>query len=417
MANNLITNDITTYEGLDILENTDAAMIHINSEYSDQFEFGGTVLGQTLSIRKPPRYFGRLGQAAQIEAITENFVPLTLSYQRGVDTQVSSQQLTLDIDNYRERVLKPQIVRLSNLIDQDVCGLAQGLNNFVGTPGTTPSSLTTWGAAKVKLDNMAAPMDGDRWAFMNPAADFALMDSLKGLLNPGKQIGEQYTSGSMQKSGTLGANWAMDQNIYSQTLGAFGVSTPVTSGVPASGATTITTTGWQSGLSTVNAGDVFSVVSTSTPVNGVNPQSYQSTGQTMQFVVTQTISDTTGTIVLSFFPPMIGPGSQLQNITSMPASGSSIYIYDTPAASLATIAGKVSPQNLFAHKDFGTLAMVDMPLPGGTDRAYRAASKKSGKALRVIRDFVATTDQWIQRLDVLYGVAVLRQELAVRVGG
>jgi hypothetical protein len=35
----------------------------------------------------------------------------------------------------------------------------------------------------------------------------------------------------------------------------------------------------------------------------------------------------------------------------------------------------------------------------------------------VIRDYVATSDQWIQRLDVLYGTAVLRQELGVRVGG
>jgi hypothetical protein len=35
----------------------------------------------------------------------------------------------------------------------------------------------------------------------------------------------------------------------------------------------------------------------------------------------------------------------------------------------------------------------------------------------VIRDYVASTDQWIQRLDVLYGVAVLRQELGCRVGG
>jgi hypothetical protein len=60
--------------------------------------------------------------------------------------------------------------------------------------------------------------------------------------------------------------------------------------------------------------------------------------------------------------------------------------------------------------------MVDMPLPGGTDKAYRAASRKSGKSIRVIRDYVATSDQWIQRLDVLYGTAVLRQELGVRVG-
>jgi len=184
-ANAFLTNDIVTYEALDVLENTDAAMIHINSEYSNDFEFGGAVLGQTLSVRKPPRYIGRLGQAANIEAITETFVPVTLSYQRGVDTQVSSQNLALDIDNYRERVLMPQIVRLSNLIDQDVCGLAQGLNNFVGTPGTTPSSLTTWLAAKVKLDNMAAPPT-DRWAFLNPEADAALVDNLKGLLIPAR---------------------------------------------------------------------------------------------------------------------------------------------------------------------------------------------------------------------------------------
>src|SRR5262245_62133225 len=133
-------------------------MTRINAEYSDQFRFGGAVLGQTLSIRKPPRYIGRLGQAANIEAITETFVPLTLSYQRGVDTQVSSQNLALDIDTYRERVLMPQIVRLNNLIDQDVCNLAQGLAQSVGTPAVTPTTLPTYLAAKTKLDNLAAPM-------------------------------------------------------------------------------------------------------------------------------------------------------------------------------------------------------------------------------------------------------------------
>lgn len=415
MANTFLTNDIVTYEALDVLENTYNAMIHINSEYSDQFEFGGTVLGQTLSIRKPPRYIGRLGQAAQIEAITETFVPLTLSYQRGVDTQVSSQQLTLDIDNYRKRVLMPQIVRLSNLIDQDVCNLAQGLNNFVGVPGTTPTTLDTYGAAKVKLDNNAAPTDDQRYVFVNPAADFNLMNNLKGLFQSSDAIAEQYRKGSMGM--VIGATFFMDQNVYVQTVGALGVSTPVVGTSPSSGATTISTTGWESGASTLNAGDVVSFVSTTTPVQGINPQSYQTTGQNMQFVVTATTSDTTGTLVIPFAPAMIGPGSQLQNVTNLPATSTPVYVYDTPAASFSTIAGKSSPQNMFVHKDFGTLAMVDMPLPGGTDKAYRAASRKSGKSIRVIRDYVATSDQWIQRIDVLYGVAVLRQELGCRVGG
>lgn len=404
-----------TAEALDVLENTDDVLVNLNSEYSDQFSFGGAVLGQTLRIRKPPRYLGRLGQAVQIEAITETEVPLTLSFQRGVDTQVSSQQLVLDIDRYRERVLKPQIVRLSNLIDQDCCNLAQGLNNFVGVPGVTPTTLSTFLGAKVKLDNMAAPKD-DRCVFNNPIADATLMDNLKGLFNSTRQISAQYASGSMTESNrTIGAEFYMDQNIFVQTVGALGVSTPIVSAVPVSGAPTITTTGWVTG--TLNAGDIISFVSTTVPVSGINPQSFQSTGQTMQFVVTATTSDTAGTMVIPIAPAIIGPGSQLQNVLNLPAVGTPVFVYDTAAANFASIVGKLSPQNLFVHKDFGTIAMVDLPLPGGTDRAYRAASKKSGKSIRVIRDYVATSDQWIQRIDVLYGTAVLRQELGCRVGG
>ena len=415
MANQFLTNDIVTFEALDVLENTDSVMIQINSEYSDEFEFGGAVLGQTLNIRKPPRYIGRLGQAAQIEAITETQVPLTLSFQRGVDTQVSSQQLTLDIDNYRERVVKPQIVRLVNLIDQDCCNLSQGLNNFVGVPGVTPTSLTTYGLAKVKLDNMAAPDDDGRYNFLNPIADFTLMDNLKGLFHTGKEISSQYDSGSMTKSSTLGAKWYMDQNIYAQTVGTFS-GTPTTNGVPANGATSIVTQSWGSNVSSLNAGDVISFISASTPVNGINPQSFQSTGQPMQFVVTANVSDSGGAMTIPIAPAIYATGN-LQNVTNLPATSTAIYVYDTPAASFASISGKVSPQNLAVHKDFGTLAMVDMPLPGGTDKAYRASSRKSGKSLRVIRDYVATSDQWIQRLDTLYGTAVLRQELGCRVGG
>jgi hypothetical protein len=417
MANTLLTNRIITYEALDVLENTDAVMGKVNGEYSDQFEFGGAVLGQSLDIRKPPRYIGRLGQAAQIEAITETFVTLTLAYQRGVDTEVSSQQLTLDIDNYRDRVVGPQIVRLNNLIDQDVCGLAQGLNQAVGTPGVTPTTLTTYGLAKVLLDNMAAPDDNGRMNFLNPIADFSLMDNLKGLFHNGKEISSQYDSGSMTKSSTLGAKWFMDQNIFVQTVGALGVSTPILNGAPVSGATSVVTSGWQSGLSTLNAGDKISFISTTTPVNGINPQSFSSTGQPMQFVVTATTSDTTGAMTIPIAPAIIGPGSQLQNVTNLPATSTPVFVWNQPAANFASIAGKQTPNNLVCHKDFGTLAMVDLPLPGGVDRAYRAASKKSGKALRVIRDYVATTDQFIQRLDVLYAVAVLRQELGVVVAG
>jgi coat protein Gp5 len=411
MANTFLTNQVITYDALDVLENTYGVSKRINKEYSDQFRFGGAVLGQTLSIRKPPRYIGRLGQAVQIEGNTETFVPLTLSYQRGVDTQVSSQDLVLSIDNYRQRFLKPQVVRVSNLIDQDVCGLAQGLSQSVGVPGTTPTALSTYLAAKTKLDNLAAPMDGDRHMFLNPAAEASIVDNLKGLFQASDEIKRQYLEGTMGRA--IGFAWEMDQNIYVHTVGTLG-GTPTVTTAPANGATSIVTGSWSS--TTLNAGDVVSFVSTTTPVNSVNPQSYQSTGQAAQFVVTATVTDAAGAITIPVAPAFISSG-QLQNITNAPASSTPVYVFDTPAASFASISAKQAPQNIACHKDFGTLAMVDMPLPGGTDKAYRAASKITGYSIRVIRDYVATSDQWIQRLDCLYGVAVLRQELGVRVQG
>jgi len=222
--NNFLTNQIVTYEALDVLENTDRASRIINREYSDQFKFGGAVLGQTLSIRKPARYIGRLGQAVAIEGITETYVPLTLAFQRGVDTQISSQDLELRIDDYRNRILKPQIARLANLIDQDVCLLAQGLSNQVGTPGVTPNSLTTYLSAKTTLDNQACPMDGERHMILNPAAESSIVDALKGLFQDAEEIKQQYLEAEMGRS--IGFDWAMDQNIAVLTVGTL-AGTPI----------------------------------------------------------------------------------------------------------------------------------------------------------------------------------------------
>ncbi len=254
-------------------------------------------------------------------------------------------------------------------------------------------------------------MDGGRCLFLNPAAEASIVDNLKGLFQASNEIKEQYLSGQMGRS--IGFDWYMDQNIYVHTVGTLG-GTPTVTTSPSSGATSIVTGSWTS--TTLNAGDIVSFVSTSTPVNGVNPQSFQSTGQTFQNTVAVTTTDAGGSITIPLLTAMISTGNQ-QNVTNMPASSTPVYVFDTAAASFSTISAKQSPQNLAVHKDFGTLAMVDLPLPGGTDKAYRAASRKSGKSIRVIRDYVATSDQWIQRIDVLYGVAVLRQELGVRVGG
>lgn len=406
MANDFLTNDIITVAALAVLDNTLNTTKSINREYNDSFRFGGACLGQTLNIRKPPQFIGRLGQAAQIEGIQETYVPLTLAYQRGIDTQVSSQDLVLNIDEYTARILKPQIVRLANLVNQDVCSLALGLNNSVGTPGTTPTSLNTLWSAKTRLDNEACPM-GERTTILGPAAEQGLGNALYVTYNPQANISKIYEEGELTQ--VLGTMAKMDQGVYVHTVGTLG-GTPVVNGGSQSGST-ITMSGWSS--TTLNAGDVLDFGLTF----ATNPQTFASTGELRGFVVTATVSDAGGAITASISPPIIGPGSPLQNVTTLPADQAAVRVFQTASASFSSISGKSSPQNMMFNKDFGTLACVDLPQPDGTDKSSRMASKKAGISLRYIRDYVALTDQWIQRFDILYGVTVLRQQLGCRVCG
>lgn len=415
MANTFLTNSIVTKETLRILENTLSASDRINREYDDRFRFGGAVLGQTLSVRKPARFIGRQGQAAVIEGINEQFATITLAYQRGVDTQVSSQDLVLSIDEYSDRVLRPQVARVANLVDQDVCGLALQINNAVGTPGVTPTALDTYWGARTKLNNFAAPME-NRSFILGPPAEQKIGNALYTTYNPQKAISSIYDTGEMGHA--LGADWFMDQNVYTHTVGTL-TGTPLVNGASQSGSSIITD-GWTSGDS-LNQGDIVSFgaasgAAASTGSFAVNPQSYQSTGQLMQFVVTATTT-TTGAMTIPIAPPMVAPGNQQTNVTNLPADNAVILVWDTLAASFSGITGKSSPQNLHFNKDFGTLVMVDLPEPGGTDMAKVMASKQGRVSCRVIRDYNALTDQWIQRIDVLYGVAVLRPELACRIAG
>ena len=360
----------------------------------------GAKIGTTLNVRKPPRYLGRVGQAIAIENATETSVPVVLNTQRGVDIQFSSQDLALSIDDFSDRFIKPAIASIANAIDAD--GMAQFTSVYqnVGTPGTVPNALLTYLNAGVKLSNSAAPLDGERYVVVSPQMQATLVDALKGLFQAASAIAEQYRKGEMGE--TAGFDFFMDQNVNTFTTGPQGGS-PQVNGSNQTGSSLLTK-GWTAAAaSRLVVGDTFTIATT----NQVNPQSRQSTGQLQQFVVTANFSsaaDGTGTISIS---PPITPSGAFQTTDSTPADGSTITV--SGAASTQT------PQGLAFHRDWVTLACADLPLPGGVDMAARVADRQLGMSIRLVRAYNITTDQFPCRLDILYGWAPLRPELACRV--
>jgi hypothetical protein len=59
--------------------------------------------------------------------------------------------------------------------------------------------------------------------------------------------------------------------------------------------------------------------------------------------------------------------------------------------------------------------MADLPLPGGVWAAERISNKQFGVSVRFVKDYDIMSDQSPARLDVLYGWAAIRPEMAVRV--
>lgn len=413
MASTLLTIQKITNEALFILENSLGFTGKINREYSDNFGVAGAKIGTTLNVRLPVQYTVSTGQALDLQDVKETQVAVRLDTQNHVDFQFSSQDLLLDVDLFSERFLRPAVVALANKIDYN--GLAKAykaVGQHVGVPGTTPSSLLTYMQAGAKLNYAAVPQD-QRFVAFDPTMEVTLVNALGTYFHASSEIENQYRTGTMRQAG--GFKFFMDQNIATHTCGTVASSTPLTNGTTADGATSIITNGWNSGATTLKEGDVISVAG----LYAVNPQTKQSTGQLKQFVCTQDMSDSGGAITIPISPAINLTGAY-QNCYyngSVVANDVAIYVMDkTGSSDLGNyVSAKATPQALAFHKDFATLATADLPLPGGPDMAARASDKQSGLSVRIIRQYDINTDMWPCRLDILYGWAVLRPEMACRI--
>jgi hypothetical protein len=326
-----------------------------------------------------------------------------MNKRKHVGFQFSSQELTLNIDEFSKRYITPAVTALANQIDVDGLLLYKKVWNCVGAAGTLPATLAQLLSAGQKLDENGAPVDGMRSLVLNPASQASMVGALTTLYNPSEEISKQYKKGRMANA--AGFEISMDQNVASHTVGALG-GTPLVDGATQSGAS-ILTKGWTSAASNrLKQGDVITFAS----VYAVNPQSKVSTGSLMQFVVTADFSSDgsgNGTIAISPAITLTGP---YQNVDSLPADAAAIKTFDQVSSS----GGKVTPQNLAFHKDAFALVMADLEVPGGVDMASRATDPDAGLTIRLVRDYDVNNDVFPCRLDVLYGWEAIYPELACR---
>lgn len=400
MANSILTIDMITRKALEILENNLVLTRNVNRQYDDSFAVEGAKIGSTLRIRKPDRALVTDGAALQVQDENQQYTTLTVSSQKHIGVNFTSAELTMQLDDFAELILKPRVSQLAASVDADVANAYKSIYGSVGTPGTTPATSLVLLQAQQKLNEMATPMS-PRYATVNPAANAGLVEGMKGFFNPTGTISKQFANG-MMSTGVLGYDEInMSQSVVNHTTGTWGTTITSTSTVATQGQATLDISFTGSGK-TWKQGDVFTIAN----VYAVNPQTRQSTGSLQQFVVTADLTaTTTGTLAIS--PAIYTAAHALATVDSFPAATAAVTMLGTATTGYA--------QNLIYHKDAITLATADLLLPQGVDMASRQVH--NGISMRMVRQYDINNDRMPCRLDVLYGYSVIRPEMACRMWG
>ena len=319
MANSLLTSKKITKAAARLFMNQLGFGMNINWDWTSEFGQKQAQIGDTVQIRKPVQPKVIQGATYTPQAISEGQVTLAVARHYQVPLEFSQYDMTLSIEEFADRFIKPATTVLSAQMDADLYAMAISgnpttsllgnavsncaANQVVGTYGTALVSNVV-GTAMQYLDEHSAPAD-DRYGILTPAALQQLRKDQISFFNPAGSISSLYKTGKL--GGFYGAEWESSQSALagSRTNGAW-------AGSPVIASASSLTAGWQpnytltvngfTGGTTVKAGDVFTIAN----VYDVNPLNKRSLGYLKQWVVLADVASAAATGQQLLVAPFVG---------------------------------------------------------------------------------------------------------------
>lgn len=372
---------------------------NVNRQYDDSFANEGAKIGNSLRIRRPVEYTSSTGATIATgtgaDSVEQNFT-LTVSTQRHIPMRFTSEELTMHLDDFSDRIIEPAMARLAAGIEDDALSMVDEVYNTVDA-GTAVSLANVLSVRKKLVDNLANP---GPWTFLlNTQANADLVDTLKGLFHDDKEVSKQYREGLMGITG----GFEFYENTFLPTF-ATNVGGTGDADYDATGTTGKTdidsmTLSVDTGSGVIKAGDVFTIAT----VNRVHPETKQDTGELQQFVVLSPAT-ATGSTTLTVSPGAVSSGPR-KNVTADPADSDDISFVGSGNAATYN-------QSIAFDKDAFAWATADLVMPRGLDFASRQSY--DGVSMRILRDYAIVKDRLYTRADVLYGYTPLYRQLACR---
>lgn len=391
--NNFLDSTLVAREALRLLHAELSFVGSITRTYSDEFAQKGAKVGEKVQARIPNRFKGREGRMYERSVIRERSIDVVLDRQKGVDLSFTSEDLTLDIDEFSDRFLRPAAKQLATHIEWDVLSLAHRVGQAVLCPA---HGLTVGEVLKGRryLDDSLAPQSGRRGLFC-PAHVRSLTKSIRRQYNPASTIAKVYEDRAFSRLSGFQFNDTTVMPPFVSGEGDRGASSGVLkAAITGNNQSSCALKGSNKGALKPGDGFMFD------GVYAVHPETQVPYSYLKQFSVVSVAAD--GTLV---FTPEIDLRGVYRNVSvdSIPA--------DTRLLKSFPRDGFMESSVVY-HPDAFAFVTADLEVPRGVD--FAARESHDGISMRLVRDYDGKGDQMLCRFDVLYGYCLLDESLACR---
>lgn len=326
MPNQFITTQLVSNTALAMFANNSPYVMTGSRIYQDDFQSSGYKIGDTLQVRRQNNFIIGDGSTAVPQSIIETVEDITIAHQYHALIAYTIQDLSLRIEDFSRMFIQPAVQNIITQMERDISAAAeQELNFYTGTAGTPINSFSTVDLAGAKLLEQGVNISSDSYLAMTVRDGSSLKSALLNNFTPvfNEEIVRQSAIGHLSYFDMF-----QSQNIVRHIAGAgptlHSGDTLTVNGAVSSGNTIVLAGATASVTNYFLPGDLIQIAG----VNSTNPLSRASTGQNMQFVVTQPANSSGGgAITLQVNPTIVSTStSPLQNVDNAVPSGAAVTV-------------------------------------------------------------------------------------------
>ena len=363
----ILTPSVIANEALLVLSNNLVAASLVYR--GDTSTFTGAKVGDTITIRRPANFsVQNFSTTIAPQGVNEGSVAMTLERHFDMSIELTSRQLTLNLEDFSEQVVRPAMVNFAEQIDSYIYSKYVELNEFVGDGNL--NALTDLTAVDQRLMELKVPMSG-RVGFLSPltrARFLALPEAHRQDIR-GERANPALTEASMGR--LLSVDWYGAQGVVFHTAGVPG-GTPTGTGTAGSTSVSVAAGG---AAGTFRQGDIVTFA-----------------GHSQTYVVTANATlNGSGAGTINIFPALV-----------QAVSGAAITVAPSHWA------------NIVGHPRGLSVACVPLELPMEGDGAV---VNYGGWAIRVVRRYDIQSKKNLISFDTLVGAKVTDPRLLVRYAG